>query len=107
MKWNSSRELTLNKFLAEQAVSRTKFFDEPEPWLVGLNEIEWTSFFRVCAEEMDDLSLQATKLVVEYCLEIIEEIEEEIKGKPSLALVETRLSLQYAEQYENKAYQYR
>jgi hypothetical protein len=54
---------------------------------------------------MDDLSQKATKLI-EYCLEILEEVEEKIRGKPSLARLETALDAQYTEQYENKMFQY-
>ena len=56
---------------------------------------------------MDDLSEEATKLVIEYCLEILEEAEAKIHGKPSLARLEATLDEQYAEQYENKPYQMR
>ena len=55
---------------------------------------------------MDDLSVKATKIVIEYCLEILEEAEAKIQGKPSLARLEAALNQQYAEQYENRAYQY-
>jgi hypothetical protein len=50
---------------------------------------------------MDDLSLEATKLVIEYCLEILDEVEGTISGKATLARLQTALKLQYAEQYEN------
>ncbi len=55
---------------------------------------------------MDDLSQKAIKLVIEYCLEVLEEVEETIRGKASLARLEAALNVQYAEQYENKVYQY-
>ena len=56
-----------------------------EPWLDGLHKVTWETFFRVCTEEMDDLSQRAIKLVIEYCLEILEGAEAKIQGKPSLA----------------------
>ena len=56
---------------------------------------------------MDDLSQKAIKLVIEYCLEVLEEVEETIRGKASLARLDATLDLQYAEQNENKVYQYR
>ena len=56
---------------------------------------------------MDDLSEEAAKLVIEYCLEILEEAEAKIHGKPSLARLEATFNQQYAEQYENKPYQMR
>jgi hypothetical protein len=36
------------------------FFKGKEPWLKGLHELSWQTFFRVCTEEMDDLSQMAT-----------------------------------------------
>jgi hypothetical protein len=45
--------------------------------------------------------------VIEYCLEVLEEVEETIRGKASLARLEAALNAQYAEQNENKVYQYR
>jgi hypothetical protein len=50
-----------------------------------------------CTQEMDDLSEKAVKHVIEYCLEILEEVDR----------LEAALDLQYAEQYENKVFQYR
>ncbi|MBV9130928.1 MAG: hypothetical protein JO298_11140, partial [Verrucomicrobia bacterium] len=45
--------------------------------------------------------------VIQYCLEVVEEAEEKIRGKATLARIEAALNVQYAEQYENKVYQYR
>ena len=98
--------LSLDEFLAQQETTGVKFFDGKEPWIEGINKLIWKTFFRVCTEEMDDLSVKATKIVIEYCLEILEEAEAKIQGKPSLARLEAALNQQYAEQYENKAYQY-
>ena len=98
--------LSLDEFLAQQETTGVKFFDGKEPWIEGINKLNWKTFFRVCTEEMDDLSVKATKIVIEYCLEILEEAEAKIQGKPSLARLEAALNQQYAEQYENKAYQY-
>jgi hypothetical protein len=84
----------------------TKFFTGKEPWLDGLDKVTWKNFYRVCTEEMDDLSLRAVKLVVEYCLEILEEGETKIEGKPTLARLETALYRDYAKAYENPSYQY-
>jgi len=92
--------------LAAKNDAGVKFFGK-EPWLKGLHKLSWQTFFRVCTEEMDDLSQEATKLVINYCLEILEEVEEKIRGKASLARLEVTLNAQYAEQCENKVYQYR
>ena len=98
--------LSLDEYLAQQETTGIKFFDGKEPWIEGISKLNWKTFFRVCTEEMDDLSVKATKIVIEYCLEILEEAEAKIHGKPSLARLEAALNQQYAEQYENKAYQY-
>ena len=92
--------------MAQKKAAGAEFFDGKEPLLKGVEKLSWRNFFRVCTEEMDDLSLEATKLVIEYCLEILEEAEAKLQGKPSLALLKTALDLHYAEQYENTAYQY-
>ena len=111
MRWNfgDSRgtSLSLDEFLAEKEAAGVEFFAGKEPWLVGLRKLSWQTFFRVCTEEMDDLSQRAIKLVIEYCLEVLEEVEEKIPGKTSLARLEAALDGQYAEQHENKVYQYR
>jgi len=99
--------VSLDEFLAEKNAAGVKFFDGKEPWLEGPHKLSWQTFFRVGTEEMDDLSKEATKLVINYCLEILEEVEEKIRGKASLARLEVTLNAQYAEQCENKVYQYR
>ena len=110
-RWNfgdsRTTPISLDKFLDQKSAAGVGFFDGKEPWLQGLHKLSWHTFFRVCTEEMDDLSQKATKLVIEYCLEIVEEVSEKISGKASLARVEAALNAQYAEQYENKVYQYR
>jgi len=108
--WNFGQSrhisLSLDDFLDEKDAAGFKFFAGKEPWLVGIQKITWQTFFRVCTEEMDDLSLEATKLVIEYCLEILDEVEGTISGKATLARLQTALKLQYAEQCENKVFQY-
>ena len=46
----------LEEFLAHQEAAGFSFFEGKEPWLRGLHELSWQTFFRVCTEEMDDLS---------------------------------------------------
>jgi hypothetical protein len=99
--------LSLDEFLAQKEAAGVEFFAGKEPWLKGLHKLSWQTFFRVCTQEMDDLSQKAIKLVIEYCLEVLEEVEETIRGKASLARLEAALNVQYAEQNENKVYQYR
>jgi hypothetical protein len=111
MRWNfgdsRNTSLSLDEFLAQKEADGVEFFAGEEPWLVGLRKLSWQTFFRVCTEEMDDLSQRAIKLVIEYCLEVLEEVEETIRGKVSRARLEAALDVQYVEKYENKVFQYR
>jgi hypothetical protein len=99
--------LSLDEFLAQKEAEGVEFFAGKEPWMKGLDKLNFQTFFRVCTQEMDDLSQRAVKLVIEYCLEVLEEVEGIIRGKVSLARLEAALDLQYAEQFENKVFQYR
>jgi hypothetical protein len=103
----SGNPVSLEEFLGQQEAAGVEFFAGKVPWLKGLHKLSWQTFFRVCTQEMDDLSQKAIKLVIEYCLEVLEEVEETIPGKASLARLEAPLKFQYAEQYENKVLQYR
>src|SRR5271166_5883409 len=111
MRWNfgdsRSTLLSLDEFLAQKESDGVEFFAGKEPWLKGLRKLNWQTFFRVCTQEMDDLSRRAVKFVIEYCLEVLEEVEETIRGKATLARLEAALDVQYAEQYENRVFQYR
>ncbi len=91
--------LSLDEFLAQKEADGVEFFAGKEPWLKGLHKLNWQTFFRVCTQEMDDLSQKAVKLVIEYCLEVLEEIEKTIRGRASLARLEAALNVQYAEQF--------
>ena len=110
-RWNFSNTrhtyLSLDQFLEEKREAGFTFFAGKEPWLNGLNKLDWTTFFRVCTQEMDDISERALRLVIQYCLEIIDKVEAKIPGKASLARLEAALDFQYAAQYENQVFQYR
>ena len=99
--------LSLDEFLAQKEAAGVEFFAGKEPWLVGLHKLSWQTFFRVCTQEMDDLSQKAIKLVLGYCLEVLEEVEKTIRGEASLARLEAALDVEYTEKYENKVYRYR
>ena len=110
-RWNFGNSrgnpLSLDEFLVQKQAAGFSFFEGDEPWLEGLHELSWQTFFRVCTEEMDDLSQEATKLVIEYCPAILDECAKKSRGKVSRARLEDALKAQYAEQYDNKVYQYR
>ena len=77
--WNFSdsrrTNLSLDDFLAAKEAAGVTFFTGKEPWMKGVNKLTWQTFFRVCTQEMDDLSEKAVKHVIEYCLEILEEVQ--------------------------------
>jgi hypothetical protein len=110
-RWNFSTTrhtyLSLDQFVAEKHAAGFTFFTGKEPWLNGLHKLNWQTFFRVCTQEMDDISERALRLVIEYCLEILDEVEAKLPSKTSRARLEAALDLQYGEQYENKVFQYR
>jgi hypothetical protein len=110
-RWNFSSTrhtfLSLDEFLDQKEDEGVEFFAGKEPWMKGLSKLNWQKFFLVCTQEMDDLSQKAVKLVIEYCLEVLEEVEKIILGKATLARLEAALDLQYAQQFENKVFQYR
>jgi hypothetical protein len=109
--WNfgnpNGNPVSLKEFLTQKEADGVEFFAGKEPWLVGVRKLTWQTFFRVCTQEMDDLSQRAVELVIEYCLEVLEEVEKIIRGKATLARLEAALDLQYAEQFENRVFQYR
>ncbi|HEY2457924.1 MAG TPA: hypothetical protein VGI13_11540 [Candidatus Acidoferrum sp.] len=111
MRWNfgDSRErfLSLDEFLEQKEADGVEFFTGKEPWLKGISKLSWQTFLRVCTEEMNDLSMRTVKLVIEYCLEVLEEATKKIPGKVSIARLEAALNARYADQVENKVYQYR
>jgi hypothetical protein len=83
--WNFSdsrrTNLSLDDFLAAKEAAGVAFFTGKEPWMKGVNNLTWQTFFRVCTQEMDDLSEKAVKHVTEYCLEILQEVEAKIPRK--------------------------
>jgi hypothetical protein len=99
--------LSVDQFLAEKQDAGFSFYQGDEPWLKGIQQLGWQTFFRVCTEEMDDLSLRATRLIIEYCLAIVQQVERNIRGEVTLARLETALEEQYDERYENQVYHYR
>jgi hypothetical protein len=61
-------------FWLKKEADGVEFSAGKEPWLKALHKINWQTFVRVCTQEMDDLSQRAVKLVIEYCLEVLEEV---------------------------------
>jgi hypothetical protein len=47
---------SLDEFLAQKEAAGVEFFHGKAPWLDGLQKGTLETFFRVCTEEMDNLS---------------------------------------------------
>jgi hypothetical protein len=110
-RWNFGESrgtsLSLDEFLAQKEAAGVEFFAGKEPWLKGLDKLNWQTFSGSALKRWMISLKRLIKLVIEYCLEVLEEVEETIRGKASLAQLEAALNVQYAQQYENKVFQYR
>lgn len=82
-------------------------FNGPEPWLDEVSRVEWSNFFRVYPLDNEQLSKRARKLLILYCLEIVEDYAARIKGRPTLAQIQNLMTRDYREEYDNAVYQLR
>ena len=62
-RWNFSNTrhtyLWLDQFREEKHAAGFTFYTGKEPWLDGIQKLDWQTFFRVCTQEMDDISERA------------------------------------------------
>jgi hypothetical protein len=82
------------------------FFEGKEQWLRGVNKVTWENFFLVCTEELDDLSLRAAKMVILYCLEIVEDVASRIRGPATATKIAEAMKREFDEQYDNPIFQF-
>ena len=66
----------------------------------------WENFFLVCTEELDDISQRAAKMLIFYCLEIVEDVASRIRGPVSAAKIADAMKREFDEQYDNRVYQF-
>jgi hypothetical protein len=83
-------------WLRRRLTASNSSLDESRGWWVSTNSTSKPSSGSAL-EEMDDLSKKAVKLVIEYCLEVLEEVEKIVRGKATLARLEAALNVQYAD----------
>ena len=92
---NRSRSTTSSRHIA----NRECFNEGKEQWLKGVIKVTWENFFLVCTEELDDISQRAAKMLMLYCLEIVEDVASRIRGQVSAAKITDAMKREFEEQY--------
>src|ERR1700739_4328538 len=107
-KWSFSADgkpLSLDEFL-ESYKKQGVFYEGKEQWLKGVVKVSWENFFLICTEELDDISQRAAKMLIVYCLDIIEDVASRIRGPVSAAKLTEAMKKEFEEQYDNQIYQF-
>jgi hypothetical protein len=107
-KWSFSvdgKPLSLDEFL-ETYKKQGIFFEGKEQWLKGVTKVSWENFFLVCTEELDDISQRAAKMLIQYCLEIVEDVVSRIRGSVDPTKIAEAMKREFDEQYDNRIYQF-
>jgi hypothetical protein len=107
-KWSFSTDgkpLGLDEFL-ESFRKQGLFFEGKEQWLKGVTKVTWENFFLVCTEELDDISQRAAKMLILYCLEIVEDVVSRLKGPVTATRIADAMKREFDEQYDNPIYQF-
>jgi hypothetical protein len=107
-KWTFGTEENLQSLdeLLEPYRKEGAFFEGNEQCLRGVNKVTWENFFLVCTEELDDLSLRAAKMVITYCLEIVEDVASRIRGPVTATKIAEAMKREFDEQYDNPIFQF-
>ena len=107
-KWSFSADgkpLGIDEFL-ESFRKQGVFFEGKEQWLKGVIKVTWENFFLVCTEELDDISQRAAKMLILYCLEIVEDTVSRLKGSVTPVRIADAMKREFDEQYDNLIYQF-
>ncbi|MBV9492025.1 MAG: hypothetical protein JO069_20210 [Verrucomicrobia bacterium] len=108
-KWSFSADgkpMSLDDFLEHWHKQGGTFFEGKEQWLKGVSRVTWDNFFLVCTEELDDISQRAAKMLIQYCLEIVEDVASRIRGPITSAKLADAMKREFDEQYDNPIYQF-
>jgi hypothetical protein len=103
--WNfgtPANPLDLDAFL-----DRFHHFEGNEQWLRGIKQVGWENFFLVCTKELSDLSYRARRMVIEYCLQIIENTAAKVKGKVTQQHIQEVMQTEFVEEYDNPIFQFK
>src|ERR1700743_2607920 len=92
------KPLSLDDFL-ESYKKQGVFYEGKEQWLKGVVKVSWENFFLICTEELDDISQRAAKMLVHYCLEIVEDVVSRIRGPVDAAKIREAMTRE-VEDYE-------
>jgi hypothetical protein len=107
-KWSFSADgkpMTIDEFLDTYRKDGV-FYEGKEQWLKGVTKVTWENFFLICTEELDDISQRAAKMLIAFCLEVIEDVASRIRGPVSAAKVTEAMKKEFEEQYDNQIYQF-
>ena len=107
-KWSFSADgkpMTIDEFLDTYRKDGI-FYEGKEQWLKGVTKVTWENFFLICTEELDDISQRAAKMLIVYCLDIIEDVASRIRGPVSAAKLTEAMKKEFEEQYDNQIYQF-
>jgi hypothetical protein len=107
-KWSFStngQPLSLEDFL-ENYRKQGVFYEGKEQWLKGVTRVSWENFFLVCTEELDDISQRAAKMLILYCLEVVEDVVSRMRGPIDSTRIAEAMKREFAEQYENPIYHF-
>ena len=107
-KWSFSADgkpLGLDEFL-ESYKKQGLFYEGKEQWLKGVSKVTWENFFLVCTEELDDISQRAARMLITYCLEIVEDVTSRIRGPVTAAKIADAMKREFDEQYDNRVFQF-
>jgi hypothetical protein len=107
-KWSFSADgkpMTIDEFLDTYRKDGI-FYEGKEQWLKGVTKVTWENFFLICTEELDDISQRAAKMLIAYCLDIIEDVASRIRGPVSAAKLTEAMKKEFEEQYDNQIYQF-
>src|SRR5689334_21453485 len=107
-KWSFSADGTPRSIDEFQETYRKHgaFYEGKEQWLKGVTKVTWENFFLVCTEELDDISQRAAKMLILYCLEIVDDVATRIRGPVSAAKITDAMKREFEEQYDNRIYQF-
>jgi hypothetical protein len=103
--WNfgtPASPLDLSEFL-----DQFEHFQGSEQWLRKITQVSWDNFFLVCTKELSDLSYRARRMVIEYCLGIIENCASKIKGKATQHGIQEVMQTEFVEEYDNAIFQFK
>jgi hypothetical protein len=91
----------------DEFLGHFQHFEGNEQWLRGIKQVGWENFFLVCTKEFSDLSYRARRMVIEYCLQILESCAAKVKGQCNQQKIQDLLQSEFVEEYDNPIFQFK